>query len=233
MSIGINKAILIGRLGKDPEIRTTTNNTIITSFSLATSELKKTKDGHSQEHVEWHNIVAFGKTAEIINSFLRKGAQVYIEGRLKTRSWDDNNGNKKIKTEIVVNTIQFLGNGRQQNNEYAHPLSPTTDFPVWRKKRNIRQNKLYWMWIRCIADQTGNDSVVIHNYCKAKFLKSFIVQIGKKNKRILPSSRILDTKAFAEYMTKVQQWANSELSIRLPTPDDFGYEQFELHYYNE
>ena len=106
---GINKAILVGRLGKDPEIRYTPSGTAIANFTMATSENYKDKDGQKQERTEWHRIVAFGKLAEICGEYLAKGKQVYIEGRIQTRSWDDKDGNKKYMTEIVANTMQMLG----------------------------------------------------------------------------------------------------------------------------
>ena len=106
---GVNKAILVGRLGKDPEIKYTPNGTAIANFTMATSENYKDKDGQKQEKTEWHRIVAFGKLAEICGEYLVKGKQVYIEGRIQTRSWDDKDANKKYMTEIVANTMQMLG----------------------------------------------------------------------------------------------------------------------------
>ena len=106
---GVNKAILVGRLGKDPEIKYTPSGTAIANFTIATSENYKDKDGQKQERTEWHRIVAFGKLAEICGEYLAKGKQVYIEGRIQTRSWDDKDGNKKYMTEIVANIMQMLG----------------------------------------------------------------------------------------------------------------------------
>ena len=106
---GVNKAILVGRLGKDPEIKYTPSGTAIANFTMATSENYKDKDGQKQERTEWHKIVAFGKLAEICGESLAKGKQVYIEGRIQTRSWDDKDGNKKYMTEIVANIMQMLG----------------------------------------------------------------------------------------------------------------------------
>lgn len=105
---GVNKAILIGRLGRDPELKYSPTGTAIATFSLATSERVPGKDGSRQERTEWHNIVTFNKQAELVNQYLKKGRQAYIEGRIQTRSWDDRDGNKKYRTEIVANTIQFL-----------------------------------------------------------------------------------------------------------------------------
>jgi single-strand DNA-binding protein len=109
--LGVNKVILIGHLGKDPELRYTPGGQPTASFSLATSERWNDKNGQRQERTEWHNIVAWGKLAELANQYLKKGRPVYIEGRINTRSWDDRDGNKKYKTEIVANSIQFLGQG--------------------------------------------------------------------------------------------------------------------------
>lgn len=106
---GINKAILVGRLGKDPEIKYLPSGTAVANFTIATSESYKDKEGQKQEKTEWHRIVTFGKLAEICGEYLAKGKQVYIEGRIQTRSWDDKDGNKKYMTEIVANTMQMLG----------------------------------------------------------------------------------------------------------------------------
>ena len=107
---GINKAILIGRLGSDPEVRYTPSGVAVANFSVATSEEWKDKDsGEKKERTEWHRIVAWRRLGEICGEYLSKGKQVYVEGRIQTRSWDDRDGNKKYTTEIVANDIQFLG----------------------------------------------------------------------------------------------------------------------------
>lgn len=115
MAGAVNKVILIGNLGKDPELRRTASGAAVTSFSLATTERFTSRDGGRQEQTEWHEIVAWNKSAETMAQYLRKGSSVYIEGKLRTRSWDDNNGQKRYKTEVVVSTFQFLdskgGNG--------------------------------------------------------------------------------------------------------------------------
>ncbi len=102
MARGINKAILIGNLGKDPELRYTQSGQPVASFSLATSESWKGKDGSQQEKTEWHNIVVWARLAELANEYLKKGSRVYIEGRIQTRSWDDKDGAKHYMTEIVA-----------------------------------------------------------------------------------------------------------------------------------
>ena len=106
---GVNKVILLGRLGKNPEIKYTPNGTAIANWTMATSENYKDKDGQKQERTEWHRIVAFGRLAEICGEYLAKGKQIYVEGRIQTRSWDDKDGNKKYTTEIIANTMQMLG----------------------------------------------------------------------------------------------------------------------------
>ncbi|EAP3475964.1 single-stranded DNA-binding protein [Salmonella enterica] len=119
---GINKVILIGNLGQDPELRYMPNGGAVANLTLATSETWRDKQtGEMRENTEWHRVVVFGKLAEIAGEYLRKGAQVYIEGQLRTRSWDDNNGVTRYVTEIVVSmqgTMQMLGNrqgGQTQN----------------------------------------------------------------------------------------------------------------------
>jgi single-strand DNA-binding protein len=113
---GVNKAILIGNLGKDPELRYTPGGQPTASFSLATTDRWTDKNGQKQERTEWHNIVAWGKLAELVNQYLKKGRSAYVEGRIATRSWDDRDGNKKYRTEIVANQIQFLGGGPGQSS---------------------------------------------------------------------------------------------------------------------
>ncbi len=113
---GINKVILIGRLGQDPEVRYTPDGTAVANFSIATSEEWKDKNsGEKKERTEWHKIVAWRRLGEICGEYLSKGRQVYIEGRIQTRSWDDKDGNKRYTTEIIATDVQFLG-GRDSNN---------------------------------------------------------------------------------------------------------------------
>ena len=105
----INKVILVGRLGKDPEIRATPQGTSVAKFTVATDERFTDKSGEKQERTEWHNIVAWGKLAEICGQYLKKGKLVYIEGSIRTDSWDDKeSGQKKYRTEIVANTMKML-----------------------------------------------------------------------------------------------------------------------------
>jgi len=104
----LNKVMLIGRLGSDPELKYTASQQAVTTLSLATSEAWKDKDGNAQERTEWHRIVLWQKSAEIANEYLKKGSRIFIEGRLQTRSWEDQNGNKKYTTEIVAQNFEFL-----------------------------------------------------------------------------------------------------------------------------
>jgi len=107
---GINKVILIGNLGQDPEVRYTPDGTAVANFSIATSEEWKDKNsGEKRERTEWHRIVAWRRLGEICGEYLSKGRQVYIEGRIQTRSWEDKDGNKRFTTEIVASDVQFLG----------------------------------------------------------------------------------------------------------------------------
>lgn len=106
----VNKAIIVGNLGADPEQRYTQNNTPVTTFRIATTDQWTDKQsGQRQERTEWHRIVAWGRLAEICGQYLRKGKQVYIEGRLQTREWEDQQGQKRYTTEIVAQTMQMLG----------------------------------------------------------------------------------------------------------------------------
>ncbi len=104
----VNKAILIGRLGRDPEMRYTGGGTPVCNFSLATDESYTDKSGERQKKTEWHNIVAWGKLAEQCTNLLGKGKLAYVEGRLRTREWDDRDGNKRRTTEIVINRMRVL-----------------------------------------------------------------------------------------------------------------------------
>lgn len=103
----INKAILIGNLTRDPEKRALPNGTVVTSLALATNRVWKDRDGNKQESTDYHNVVVFGRPAETAAQYLKKGQSVYVEGRIQTRSWDDKDGTKKYRTEIVADTVQF------------------------------------------------------------------------------------------------------------------------------
>ncbi len=112
---GVNKVILIGNLGRDPELRYTQGGQAVANFSLATTESYNDRSSNERvEKTEWHRIVAWGKTGELCAQYLAKGRTVYIEGRLQTRDWEDKEGNKRSTTEIVANTVQFLGGPRSE-----------------------------------------------------------------------------------------------------------------------
>lgn len=109
MAKDVNKVILIGRVGKDPEIRSTPGGTMVANFTLATNDRQKDPQGNWQDHTEWHNIVAFSRTAEIIRDYVKKGTKLYVEGRIQTRSWDDKEtGQKRYRTEIVIFDLSML-----------------------------------------------------------------------------------------------------------------------------
>ena len=110
MARGVNKAIIVGNLGRDPEVRYTANGNAIANITVATTESWKDKQsGERQEKTEWHRVVFFGRLAEIAGEYLKKGAQVYIEGRLQTRKWEDKSGQERYTTEIVASDMQMLG----------------------------------------------------------------------------------------------------------------------------
>lgn len=109
MAGGVNKVILIGNLGKAPEVRFTPGGQAVANFSIATSEKWNDKSGQKQERTEWHRIVVWGKLAELCGQYLTKGRQCYVEGRLQTREWQDKEGKKNYTTEVVAQTVQFLG----------------------------------------------------------------------------------------------------------------------------
>lgn len=130
---GINKAIIVGRLGQDPEMRYTPDGTACANFSVATSEEWKDKQtGEKKERVEWHRVVAWRRLAEICGEYLTKGKQVYIEGRIQTRDWTDKDGNKRYTTEIIANQMQMLGDRgssdqNQRRQDGPPPATPPED----------------------------------------------------------------------------------------------------------
>lgn len=134
---GVNKAIIVGNLGQDPDTRYMPSGDAVTNISVATSESWKDKQtGESKERTEWHKISAFGRLAEIMAEYLKKGSQVYIEGKLRTRKWQDKDGNDRWTTEIIADQMQMLGgkgeSKPQQENTYPegpHPDDPSDDIP--------------------------------------------------------------------------------------------------------
>lgn len=125
----VNKVILVGNLGADPEQRTIPSGGIVTNFRLATSEVRKNRStGQSSEHTEWHRVVLFDRLAELASQYLSKGAQVYIEGKLRTRKWQDQNGTEKYYTEVVADEMQFLSGKSSESRK--SPSTTTTTIPV-------------------------------------------------------------------------------------------------------
>ncbi len=124
----INKAILIGNLGADPEVRYTQSGAAVANFNIATTE-SWVKDGNKEERTEWHRIVAFGKLGEVCGEYLSKGSKVYIEGRIQTRQWDDKDGNKRYTTEIVAREMKMLSPKNQggQGGNYSQEEPPIAE----------------------------------------------------------------------------------------------------------
>ncbi len=135
---GVNKAILIGNLGADPEVKYLSNGTTVANFRIATSETRSNKAGEKTTITEWHRIVTFGRLAEICKEYLSKGKQVYVEGRIRTRSWEDKDGNRRFTTEIVANQMQMLGTpgglsvapGMEREEPVDHEMPPAPDDDV-------------------------------------------------------------------------------------------------------
>ncbi|MCT4641629.1 MAG: single-stranded DNA-binding protein [Bacteriovoracaceae bacterium] len=134
--MSVNKVIILGRLGQDPELKYTPSGAAVCNFSLATSESWTDKNsGQKNERTEWHRIVVWGKLAELCNQYLSKGRQAFVEGKLQTRSWDDKDGNKRYTTEISATTVQFIGanqsTGSTMNNSAPmENAAPQADYTV-------------------------------------------------------------------------------------------------------
>ena len=129
MSRGLNKVMIIGRLGRDPEMRYTPSGRPVTTFSVATSRSWNTSDGERKTETEWFNVVAWGSLAEICNQYLVKAQQVYIEGRLQSRNWEDNDGNRHSSVEIVANEMIMLGDRRNSKSDDTQADNEEDDFP--------------------------------------------------------------------------------------------------------
>ena len=130
MARGINKVILVGNLGSDPEVRYTAGGDAVANVNIATSESWKDRQtGEKQEKTEWHRVVMFRRLGEIAGEYLKKGSQVYIEGKLQTRKWQDKNGNDRYTTEIVANEMQMLG-GRSGSASYNNDAAPPPARPA-------------------------------------------------------------------------------------------------------
>lgn len=139
--MSVNKVILVGNVGKDPETRYLEGGTAVCSFSLATSETYRNRDGEKVTNTEWHNVVLWRGLAEVAEKYVRKGSQLFIEGRIRTRSWDDRDGNKRYTTEIVGDNMQMLGkrsdeggtqsnNGTSNQSSAASQAAPAKDIPT-------------------------------------------------------------------------------------------------------
>jgi single-strand DNA-binding protein len=129
---GVNKVILIGNLGKDPEVRSLESGAKVASFSLATTESYKNKEGQKVDQTEWHNIVLWRGLAEVAEKYLKKGSQIYLEGKIRSRSWDDKEGNKRYTTEIIADTFTMLGAKREEtprttSEPETPPIAPGQD----------------------------------------------------------------------------------------------------------
>jgi single-strand DNA-binding protein len=127
MAGGVNKAILVGNLGSDPEMRYTPSGQGVCEFRVATNESWNDKNGQRQERTEWHRIVVWGKRAEVCSKYLAKGRSVYVEGRIQTRTYDDKEGNKRYITEIVAQDVQFLGGGGRDGRDKTSDAPPPPD----------------------------------------------------------------------------------------------------------
>lgn len=127
---GVNKVIIVGRLGADPEVKTISSGQNVATLNVATSDQWTDKGGQKQERTEWHRVVAWGRLADLCGKYLSKGRQVYLEGRLQTRSWEDQQGSKRYTTEIVASTVQFLGgaSGERSTNDYNQSSSNNNNF---------------------------------------------------------------------------------------------------------
>ena len=130
MAKGVNKVFLLGNVGKDPEIRSTASGMTVASFTLATADRQKDQQGNWTDKTEWHNLVCFQRTAEIVRDYVKKGTQLFIEGKIQTRSWDDKeSGQKRYKTEILVNELTLLGSkGGGESGGSSYSKSSTASF---------------------------------------------------------------------------------------------------------
>ncbi len=126
MAKSVNKVILLGNVGKDPEIRSTAGGTMVANFTLATSDRFQDQQGNWQDRTEWHNLVAFKRTAEIVRDYVKKGSKLYIEGKIQTRTWDDKEGLKHYKTEILVNDLSLLSGREEGSGGYSRSSSSSS-----------------------------------------------------------------------------------------------------------
>ena len=161
----INKVILIGNVGQDPEIRYTgdvNNGTKVATLRIATTERYRDRNGNLQEHTEWHSIVVWRNIADVVEKYVKKGTQVYIEGRLRSRSWDDQNGNKRYVTEIIADTLQLLGRkpeGQQQSQPYQQPAQPTYQQPGVQQQPTYHQQPVQQAQPKPVVDDLPEDDL--------------------------------------------------------------------------
>lgn len=134
--MSVNKVIILGRLGQDPELKYTPSGAAVCNFSLATSENWTDRNGQKQEKTEWHKVVVWGKLAEVCNQYLAKGRQAYLEGKLQTRSWEDNNGQKRYTTEINATTVQFIG-GSARPDSNKETKTPDSNSDMMNQDYNV------------------------------------------------------------------------------------------------
>lgn len=135
---GVNRVILIGNLGKDPEIRSLEGGVKVANFSLATTETYKGKNGEKVDQTEWHNVVLWRGLAEVAENYLKKGNSIYIEGKIRTRDWTDKDGNKRYTTEIIADNMVMLGGRREQSDSsYTSPQKQEKPAPQEQPDQNI------------------------------------------------------------------------------------------------
>ncbi len=127
--MSVNKVILVGNVGKDPEVKHLENGRTVAGFSLATSESYTSKTGEKTTLTEWHNIVIWGKLAEVVEKWVKKGSKLYLEGKIRTRSWDDKDGNKRYTTEIFVDQMQMLGSSGEKKDQPQQQQQATSQEP--------------------------------------------------------------------------------------------------------
>lgn len=138
---GINKVILVGTVGKDPEVRYGTNGNAMCSLSMATSESWKDQQGQKQEKTEWHNLVFYRKLAEIVGQYVKKGSKLYIEGKLQTRKWQDKSGQDRYTTEIVADQMQMLDSPSQNNGQYQQQAQQQSQYQPQQQYQQPQQQQ--------------------------------------------------------------------------------------------
>ena len=141
--MSVNKAILLGNVGKDPEVRTLQDGNTVANFTLATSERYKDRNGETRETTEWHTIVCWRGAAELAEKYVRKGSQLYVEGKIRSRSYEDANGQTRSKTEIIAETLQFLGQKPQEDTRTAQPKAMPKPQP---KPRQVEDGPMTFLF---------------------------------------------------------------------------------------